>query len=296
MKFNVIDTENIYRRLLDTPDAASRAVMFNDELVAPFSGLAKVFGMDGQTAFKMWGMAPDLFGGDHRDKLRATIETMAAANAWGRAAEALAEGAAAFAKYADRIPQNPITFGLMLADMSAAPWSKGYTGFGAIPGWVMTVYGEPSEYNLARVKPATAHELHHNIFGAVFPNKPMIATVGEYMIGEGLAESFAAELYGAELTGPWVTDFDEARLEETRRLFADALHITGFDEVRKYIFGDVMADFMNWPKTGIAPLAGYAIGYRVVQAYLQRTGKSVVETTFVPAWEIIEESRFFAGS
>jgi uncharacterized protein YjaZ len=36
------------------------------------------------------------------------------------------------------------------------------------------------------------------------------------------------------------------------------------------------------------------VGYRVVQAFLQRTGLSVEEATFIPADEIVAESRFFA--
>jgi uncharacterized protein YjaZ len=44
---------------------------------------------------------------------------------------------------------------------------------------------------------------------------------------------------------------------------------------------------------GVPPLAGYALGYRVVQQYIRRTGKTVPEATFVPAREIIGESNFF---
>jgi uncharacterized protein YjaZ len=44
----------------------------------------------------------------------------------------------------------------------------------------------------------------------------------------------------------------------------------------------------------VPPFAGYALGYQVVQAYLKRSGKKVVETFFVPAAEIIAESQFFA--
>ena len=44
-----------------------------------------------------------------------------------------------------------------------------------------------------------------------------------------------------------------------------------------------------------AVFGGYAIGCRVVKAYVKRTGKSVVDTAFVPAKEIIEESGFFAS-
>jgi uncharacterized protein YjaZ len=38
---------------------------------------------------------------------------------------------------------------------------------------------------------------------------------------------------------------------------------------------------------------GYAIGYRVVQAYLQRSGKSVEYATFLPADQIVAASGYF---
>jgi uncharacterized protein YjaZ len=193
MHFNIIDAEAIYRRLLAAPDAATREAIFRDELVAPFSGLSQWFG-DPMTSFAQWGMSPEQFGDANRAHMQHVVDTMAAHDAWGQATQSLNEGRAAFARYADRIPLENVVFGLYLADMGNAPWARGYTGFGAFPGLIMTVYGEPDEYNLARVKPCTVHELHHNIFGAVYPDKPMIATVGEYMIGEGLAESCAGEL------------------------------------------------------------------------------------------------------
>lgn len=44
MKLNVIDTHDIYRRLLAEPGAAAREEIFRAELVAPFAGLVRVFG------------------------------------------------------------------------------------------------------------------------------------------------------------------------------------------------------------------------------------------------------------
>ena len=44
----------------------------------------------------------------------------------------------------------------------------------------------------------------------------------------------------------------------------------------------------------IVPFAGYALGYRAVQAYLARTGRSAAEATFLPAAEILAESGYFA--
>jgi uncharacterized protein YjaZ len=293
MQFQIIDTEQAYRRLLSAPDGAARERIFCQELIAPFSGLVQFFGGDGMATFAAWGMSPDQFAGDRREQIAEIIETLAAHDAWNKAAQALEDGWAAFARHANRIPLDSIVFGLYVADMSNVPLQRGYTGFGGIPGWIMTVYGVPDEYNLYRIQAATAHELHHNIRGAVFPANMMTTTVGEYMINEGLAESFAAELYGEDRIGFWVAEFDESRLEEARQVIGGALDVTGFDEIRGYIFGDTLAAHMDLPKAGVPDFAGYAIGYRVVQAYLRRTGKDVVEATFVSPRDIITQSAFF---
>lgn len=43
----------------------------------------------------------------------------------------------------------------------------------------------------------------------------------------------------------------------------------------------------------MADYGGYAVGYHVVQAFLERTGLSVEEATFVPAMRVVQESGYF---
>src|SRR5262245_25586051 len=72
MKFNILDTESIYRRLLNEPDAAQREAIFRQELIAPFAGLIQVFGGGDELAmFGQWGMRLDLFDGERREKMQA---------------------------------------------------------------------------------------------------------------------------------------------------------------------------------------------------------------------------------
>ncbi len=285
MDFQIVDTRAAYRRLLAAPDDATRAAIFQTELIEPFAGLVNFFGGDRLASFAQWGMKPEQYNDDGRARMTAIVDALEKADAWSRAVHALEQGRAAFAAHADRIPLGTIVFGLYLADMSATPQAHGYTGFGGIPGWIMTVYDMPDEYNLARIEAATVHELHHNILGVVQPRNMMTITVGEYMILEGLAESFSAELYGTDKIGPWVTEFDDSQLTQVKETFRQGLNVSGFNEVRRYIFGD--------PGAGLPVYAGYAIGYRVAQAYLARTGQRVPQATFVPAQEIIAASRFF---
>ncbi|MCB9451309.1 MAG: hypothetical protein H6672_07700 [Anaerolineaceae bacterium] len=295
MQFQIVDTEAIYRRLLATMDAAEREADFRDTLVAPFAGMIQVFGGgDGLAMFQQWGMSPGMFVGDGREQIIRYLDDLASAGAWKRAAASLETGWAAFTPYAERIGLDAITFALCLVQTDPVPGGYGYAGFGAIPGWIMTVYTDPDAFNLERVEAATIHELHHNVRFTLFPFNMMQTTVGEYMIAEGLAESFAAELYGEDLIGPWVTRFDDSRLEESRAIFRDSLNVTGFNTIRSYIFGDDVAGHMGMEKVGVPPYAGYALGYKVTQAYLKRTGKTVAEATLLSAQEIITESQFFS--
>jgi hypothetical protein len=115
MKFQIVDTERAYRQLLTAPDAAVRETIFREELIAPFSGLVQFFGGDGMAAFAGWGVSPDQFASDKREQMAAIIETLAAHDAWNKAAQALEDGRAAFARHANRIPLAACRRGISVA-------------------------------------------------------------------------------------------------------------------------------------------------------------------------------------
>jgi uncharacterized protein YjaZ len=295
MQFTIVNTHSIYQRLLDATDDTTREAIFN-ELIEPFEGLVKIFGWGktGIDAFASWGMKPTQFAAENHEHMESVMKALEQANAWQRAAQSLDKGRDAFAAYADQIKLENVTFGLMLADLSHFPQAAGYTGFGGVPGWIMTVYGDPTPDNLKRIEACTVHELHHNIWSDYTkPDFMKTTTVADYMVMEGLAESFAAELYGEDTIGPWVTQFDESQLERTKIIFREGLTRTGFNTIRGYIFGGEIAESHGLEKIDVPMYAGYALGYRVVQAYLKRTGKTVADATFVPPQEIVAESCFF---
>lgn len=297
MKLHHIDVENIYRRLLATDDVEERETLYRRELLAPFEGMMRIFGGGDPLALaKVWTLyAPEDFAGEMRPTVEELVERMAAGNAWRRSAAALERGVAAFAPYADRITSlDSVTCALVLTNAKRGnAIDRGYAGFGGIPGYLMVTFSQANDYTLPRVEGASVHELNHNVRFKVVPFLPMQVTVADYIVAEGLAESFAAELFGEEIVGYFVTDFDEEELATARRIIGDALDVSGFDAVRGYIFGDTLAGSMGLPRAGVPNFAGYAIGYRVVRQYLKRTGKSAAETTFLPSREIIEESGFF---
>jgi uncharacterized protein YjaZ len=296
MKFNILDTQTTYQRLFDAPDDATREAIFRAEIAEPFEPVTRIMGggQDALAAFAMWGMSPEQFAEPERDKTRQVFETLSQHHAWDSAAQSLEDARRAFELYADRIPLDEILFGLTI--MRPVAWAtdkQGYTGFGGIPGYIMTCYSTPNAYNLPRIGGTTVHELHHNVRFTLYPFIPGRVTLGGYIVAEGLAEAFAGELYGDEVVGYYVTDFDESRLEDTKHLIGSELGLTDFNRMRAFVFGDSVADTYGMEKVGVPDYAGYALGYRAVKAYQARTSKSIVEMTFEPADEILRGSGFF---
>lgn len=186
-----------------------------------------------------------------------------------------------------------VEFTLALADPRLPDLTgrnRGYTGFGGMMGYA-AVLAWPDDYNLPRLPSISVHELHHNVRLAFEPWTSG-TTVGQYVVLEGLAEAFAAEVAGEELLGPWPNALSEEELEEARPRFRDALEVSGFDEIRGYIFGDWAASRMGYTPQGLPDFAGYAVGYRIVREYLDRTGSTAAEATYVPWREIVEGSRY----
>ena len=204
------------------------------------------------------------------------------------------EGAAeALAPEEHGVEVGSVAFALALANPHTPDLTernRGYTGFGGMMGYAAVLVW-PDGYNLPRLPSISVHELHHNVRLAFEP-WTQGTTVGQYVVLEGLAEAFAAEVVGEELLGPWPNALSEGELEEARPVFRDALEVSGFDEIRGYVFGDWTASRMGYVPRGLPDFAGYAVGYRIVREYLDRSGRPAAEATYAPWREIVEGSRY----
>ncbi len=192
-----------------------------------------------------------------------------------------------------KVNADEIKFGLYVADPYKLKLHKGYTGFGGIPGYI-TVNIYPNDYNLPKIPAVIAHEFHHNIRFSYFDWDHGNVTVGDYLVIEGLADSFAKELYGTEQLGPWVTSIDKEELEYSRYVIGEALDVKGFAEVSSYMFGDELAKQEGYQPVGLSFCAGYAVGYEVVQAFMKKQNKTIYETTLISSDEIIYGSGLFS--
>lgn len=117
-----------------------------------------------------------------------------------------------------------IKFGLYIADPNKLQLQKGYCGFGGIPGFIH-VWIDPNSYNLKRIPSIIAHEFHYNLRFSYIDFHHGSVSVGDYLVIEGLAESFARELFGEEQLGPWVTRFDHEDLQYSIDVINEVLDV-----------------------------------------------------------------------
>jgi len=225
----------------------------------------------------------------------AALDQLAAADALGAMRNALERGSEAFTDAGHILPFDRVTGAILLADRDndyIMNFMRGYGGAGMIPGYVI-VTAWPTDYTLPRLGAAAAHEFHHNVRLSYAPFT-MDISVGEYIVLEGLAESFAAALYGRDLVGPWVTSLTPDELASSKAIIGKALDVRGFNNVRPYLFGDPAASFSGYEPIGLPFAAGYTIGFHLIQSYLARTGRTIVGATYTPAADIIANSGYFA--
>ncbi len=247
-------------------------------------------GDDPLAGARMWGW----FMPDQLDSAPPELVTMEAANAWEIAASAMQTAASAFAPYADRIPFDHVEGWLLPTDPTRAqPEMRGFAG--AIdwmqPRFVIQFH-DPSPQMLPALPGGIIHEMNHLVRFKVFPWDMANTSVADYIIHEGVAEAFAAEHFGED-TLIYGTILSPDELATAREIIGANLDKSGFNVIRGYIFGDSMADQWGFEKTGVPTYGGYGVGYHVVKAYIEHTGKSATEATFIPAAEIIAQSRFF---
>jgi uncharacterized protein YjaZ len=289
-------TNEYYHRVLGAPDADTRRQLYLDLLVSPWKGMMEMmsgFGADPGDPLngaRAWSW---LLPGQ-TELMADILQKLEAAEAWSVGQQALAQAAARFEPYQDCIPFNRITGWLALADPARSnPFERGYTGATDwTRPWFIGQFWDPNEDNLSRLPGLVAHEMHHLIRNRLFPFG-LDTSVADYIVIEGLAESFATAVFGEEKLGLFISDFDQDDLETARRLIGQGLDERGFDIIRGYIFGDALAERSDFkPVGGMPTFGGYAVGYYLVQDFLKRSNMTVEEATFLPAGEIVDESGF----
>ncbi|GER90415.1 hypothetical protein KDW_45770 [Dictyobacter vulcani] len=298
MEITIFDTLSAMRAIIAAPISERRGV-YRERLIEPLrdhwrtivSRFSSQMTDDETMAMKvLWDVDLEADLSEYTQAL----DRLEQFDAWTKAATALRLAADTFEATGRSCSESHITGVIVLGNPRERIFmelNRGYAG-GQTPGYVILPIW-PTDYNLPRIPSALVHEFNHRVR---LTHEPWHAgtTVGQYIVLEGLAESFATELYGPEYAGPWVSGLSAEEVTRSKKIIGEALDVDGFNQLRRYIFGDETMNAWGVPGLGLPHCAGYAIGYQVVQAYMQRTGQTATEATFIPYREIIEKSEFFA--
>ncbi|MGN0279115.1 MAG: DUF2268 domain-containing protein [Lachnospiraceae bacterium] len=291
-----VRSDDIYRKILNAP-MDKKDDIYRYEFMQKFEKKWEMYhcplkakqlgGYDVVMASGMLGyLLPQKIG----KKEEAYIDELADEKLWAACAASIEKSLMQFVDMGIDLRVKEYLFTLALADPES-PYSimcDNYSGDGGIPGYI---FGSlvPSAFTKSRMPIALAHETNHNVRFQYIKWSNDIS-LGEYMICEGLAENFAVYLYGEENIGPWVSKTDEETLNEyIKPLMQNSLDVSGFDDITAYMYGDEIAKMRNYVPAGMPYCAGYACGYHMVKYYLEKTGKSIIEATILPAEEILKE-------
>ncbi len=287
MTVTVIDSASATARILDA-DPSERPDLVR-EMWAPMAGMYHFVpgGLDLVDAHRQ------SFGFDVEhpsDDVRAGLDALVRADAWRRITSALLSGIDALRRADPGILVPDLTVLVIVGDPANAHFVdevQGLSGFGGISGYiVLTLW--PTARVLDRLEAIAVHELHHNVRyspgGVVWD--PATVTVGEHVISEGLADVFAAELYGAAGYTHFVAPETRADDRVLARV-ATGLDVTGMQDFAAWVLGDATARLFGGVPLGLPTGAGYAAGARLVEAYREETGRTAAESVHTPAAEIL---------
>jgi uncharacterized protein YjaZ len=168
----------------------------------------------------------------------------------------------------------------------------GYYGMGATPGIVWLV-AWPTDYNVTRIGACGVHEFAHNLRT---PNVETQFNLAEWVVQEGLAELFTVEVCGADSTGAWYAGVTGAALDSAYEKVTGAFGSgSSFADWTGYVLGDDVAGRMGRRAVGIPHMGGYAVGRRIVERYLDKTGLKAAQAIVRPTAEILAGAGVASG-
>ena len=298
MQINLIRSDKVYQELLNLP-LEKREGRFRADILMPFATKYQTQhiplkaknpgGFDAMTLLGFMNQMP----GNLSEKDREAIDAISSDQLWQDCQATIEKSLGLFEAAGHSLEIKDYLFTILLGNPNSRMLqiNQGYSGDGGIPGYIMLSL-LPNAYTLPRVQAALAHECNHNV-RFQFIKWSQQTTLADWVVSEGLAESFAAELFGQELIGPWVTSTSPEQLEQIKPIISSNLQLMGMMEMAPYLYGDEIAELQGQTPVGLPYAAGYAYGYHLIQAYLKKTGKTIIEATVTPTQDILEVTQDF---
>lgn len=175
-------------------------------------------------------------------------------------------------------------------------YGPGWTNMGGLGGRTMVAdfFGMPRYDGLSDARVTAPHEVNHLIFGPAHAADPDTGTVLLRALDEGFA-TWIADLYWGHGVSPadalgYTEDEWRWALEHERELWAAVRpHLAS----RERATADRLFSAGTRPLDGGPPKVGYFVGYRVVQAYVDRHGPESWRRLYdLPAARILRDSGY----
>ncbi|GAB2548095.1 DUF2268 domain-containing putative Zn-dependent protease [Gracilibacillus alcaliphilus] len=300
MNIKMLRSDKIYQKVIAAPPSEKKE-LYRQEMLGPYKGKWEIqqipfraddeHGFDVLTINNMAHLSPEMI----TPEIEPELKLISSDTLWDELKQTMELCFNQFSQQGITLPVSDYLFTILLGNPNSQilNLSEGYSGEGGIPGYMICSL-IPNDYTLKRLKPALAHECNHNVRYQFIEWNEKI-NLGELIVSEGLAENFATSLYGENLIGPWVSKTDANTLNNIiKPILGEHLEITGLQQIMAYLYGDEVAKLQGLPVVGGVPYsAGYACGYHLIKYYLQKTGKSIVEATTLPANDILSEVEEF---
>ena len=213
---------------------------------------------------------------------------------WESCENSIRTSLSGFEQHGIKLPVQDYIFTVLLNDPEN-PMSKmtgDYCGDGGIPGY-LTGTIIPAEHAMQMLPVALAHETNHNVRWQFMQWSPSI-TLADMLVSEGLAENFAASLYGEDKIGIWVKNTSAETLRTVIKPAIKAhLQENDFQLLSSYLYGDDIMSIRGGTPVGMPYCAGYACGYALIRHFLEKTGKNLYEATILPTEVILKETEDF---
>ena len=300
MKITAIRSDRIYRKMMDAAPV-DRENIYRDELMKPFEFKWSCVGIplraeaaggsDVVSAAAMSGYyAPAQITRDRS----AEIDQISDDGFWADCEDSIRNALSGFARRGIQLPKQEYVFTVVLSDPESpmTAMAGDYCGDGGIPGYILGSI-VPNARSRALLPVALAHETNHNVRWQFMRWSNKI-TLADMIVSEGLAERFAAELFGEDKVGRWVRETSPEALRETVVPHVRKnLMTSDFQTVSACLYGDGIMALRGGQPIGMPYCGGYACGYALVGRYLERTGASIHEATLAPTEEILKQTEDF---
>ena len=300
MKITAIRSDRIYRSMMSAaPEEKDN--LYRDALMGPFEfkwacvgaplRAKTAGGYDVVSAAAMSGYdVPAQITQERREE----IERISSDAFWADCERSIRSTLEGFEQHGITLPKQEYVFTVLLSDpnSSVTAMAGDYCGDGGIPGYIIGSI-VPNERSLALLPVALTHETNHNVRWQFMQWSNQI-TLADMIVSEGLAETFAANMFGEDKVGRWVRETSPQTLRDVvKPLIRDRLGTSDFAALSSYLYGDAIMALRGGQSIGMPYCGGYACGYALIGHYLRKTGASIYEATITPTGEILRQTEDF---